>query len=150
MPDNAPASAAQIIAAGDARRRQGLSFRGRIVRLLHHRRFPPRGMPVAAGLGLSFTSPADALRVRGNCCAYLDGVAYPLLGSETIDRIVSPSQIEGIEVHTSPPTTAVDFSGTGQHVRRDREVDSGVTVRLPVARRQGRLRRRLVEHMMGT
>jgi hypothetical protein len=44
---------------------------------------------------------------------YLDGVAYPLLGSETIDRIVSPNQIEGIEVYTSPATTPVEFQGPG-------------------------------------
>jgi len=44
---------------------------------------------------------------------YLDGVAYPLLGSETIDRVVSPSEIEGIEVYTSPATTPVEFQGPG-------------------------------------
>ena len=44
---------------------------------------------------------------------YLDGVAYPLLGSETIDRIVSPNQIEGIEVYTGPATTPVEFQGPG-------------------------------------
>jgi hypothetical protein len=44
---------------------------------------------------------------------YLDGVAYPLLGGETIDQVVSPNQVEGIEVYTSPATTPVEFQGPG-------------------------------------
>ena len=40
---------------------------------------------------------------------YLDGVRFPLLG-ESIDDIVSPSQLEGIEVYTHPAEVPAQFA----------------------------------------
>jgi hypothetical protein len=44
---------------------------------------------------------------------YLDGVPYTLLGDESIDHIVSPHQLEGIEVYPHPATTPVEFQMGG-------------------------------------
>jgi outer membrane receptor for ferrienterochelin and colicin len=43
---------------------------------------------------------------------YLDGIRYPLMG-ETIDQIVSPYELEGIEVYTHPSEVPVEFQGPG-------------------------------------
>jgi hypothetical protein len=43
---------------------------------------------------------------------YLDGVRYPLRG-ETIDQIVSPSQLEGIEVYPHAAEVPIEFQAPG-------------------------------------
>jgi hypothetical protein len=40
---------------------------------------------------------------------YLDGVPYPLLAGETIDDVVSPTQLEGIEVYRHAAEVPVEF-----------------------------------------
>jgi hypothetical protein len=40
---------------------------------------------------------------------YLDGVRFPLLG-ESIDNIIDPSQLEGIEVYTHAAEVPAQFA----------------------------------------
>jgi hypothetical protein len=43
---------------------------------------------------------------------YLDGLRYPLR-HESVDDIVNPNDLEGIEVYTNPATVPVELSGPG-------------------------------------
>jgi hypothetical protein len=43
---------------------------------------------------------------------YLDGLRYPLRG-ESIDHIVNPMDIEGIEVYSNPAEVPVEYQGPG-------------------------------------
>ncbi|HEV7594092.1 MAG TPA: TonB-dependent receptor [Gemmatimonadaceae bacterium] len=45
---------------------------------------------------------------------YLDGVRFPLMG-ESIDDIVNPSQLEGIEVYTHAAEVPAQFAGSGSN-----------------------------------
>jgi hypothetical protein len=44
---------------------------------------------------------------------YLDGMRYPLLGGETIDEIVSPTMLEGIEVYPHASEVPVELQSPG-------------------------------------
>ena len=44
---------------------------------------------------------------------YLDGVRYPLLRGETIDQIVDPTSLEGIEVYAHATEVPVEFQTPG-------------------------------------
>jgi hypothetical protein len=51
----------------------------------------------------------DVLSIQGcKPAVYLDGLHYPLWG-ETIDDIVNPNELEGIEVYTNPATVPAEF-----------------------------------------
>jgi hypothetical protein len=43
----------------------------------------------------------------------LDGVPYALLGGETIDDVVSPTQLEGIEVYRHAAEVPAEFLTAG-------------------------------------
>jgi hypothetical protein len=64
--------------------------------------------PSARGFGLD-------VRTTEGCrpTVYLDGIRYPLLRGETIDEIVDPSILEGIEVYPHAAEVPPEFQGPG-------------------------------------
>lgn len=63
--------------------------------------------PSPAGFG-------DVVRTTEGCqpAIYLDGIRFPLMG-ESIDQIVNPMDLEGIEVYTHAAEVPVEFAGPG-------------------------------------